>query len=785
MDKKAFSTLEFDKILKKLSAFTQNEEVAERILSLEPEEDLKLCKKALCETTEAVGLILRQGDMRGLKITNVLPSLYKAQKSGAMNCRELLALSNILKTAKNVKKYIEEDKLLTDGKIKELSFYLSPLKDLEDRIDEVVLSEDDIADAASGELYSVRRKIKQTEAKIRDTLNSMAASASLKNALQESIITMRGGRYVLAVKAECKGEVKGIVHDSSASGSTVFIEPAAVVSLTNEVSELKAEERKEIERILYELSSFAVEFSEEITANVKTIFELDFIFCKARLSVLQNGTEPILNDEGYINIKKGRHPLLKANAVVPVDIYLGKEFDTLVITGPNTGGKTVSLKTLGLFTLMAQAGLHIPAAENSEIGIFENVFADIGDEQSIEQSLSTFSSHIVNLVKIIEKINNKSLVLTDELGAGTDPAEGAALAISVLEYMRKRGAKIAATTHYSELKLYALSTVGVENASCEFNVKTLSPTYKLLIGVPGKSNAFAISERLGINGEIIGRAKELLKDESVKLEDVLIKLEDNRKKAEKELSEAQTAARDVKSLKEKISRNSLELDKKRAKILEEARIEALRILDDAKDEANSMIKEIRTLHTSMAKDALKNAESAREKLNEKSKSLQKKERVKQNAPKLKSVKAGDEVYLLNFGQNATVLSAPDSSGNVTVQAGIVKIKAHISDLRMAESEKKEKQKTTVAFKRKNEASGSHLEVDVRGMTLLEAIDRVDKFIDDSVLLGLKTVTIIHGKGTGVLRQGIQDYLRKRRGVSEYRNGTYGEGEHGVTVVTLN
>ncbi|MBP3337482.1 MAG: endonuclease MutS2 [Clostridia bacterium] len=786
MDKKAFVTLEYDKILKKLASYTQNEEVLERIENLSPETELSVCRQSLEETTQAVGLLLRRGNLPGLKITNILPALYKVQKSGRMNCRELLALSNILKVSKKVKRHIEDDKLLPEGRIKELCSILEPLKDVTDRIDEVVLGEEEIADGASTELYSIRRRIKQTEAKIRDTLNSMIASSGLKNALQESIVTMRAGRYVLPVKAEFKGDVKGIVHDSSASGSTVFIEPAQVVSLTNEISELTSREKEEIDRILYELSVFAAEFSREITQNVKTILELDFIFCKAALSISQNATEPILNDDGYIDIKRGRHPLLDKEKVVPIDIYLGKDFDTLVITGPNTGGKTVSLKTLGLFTLMAQSGLHIPAAENSEIGVFENVFADIGDEQSIEQSLSTFSSHIVNLVRIIEQVNHKTLVLTDELGAGTDPTEGAALAISILEYMRARGARIAATTHYSELKMYALSNKGVTNASCEFDVKTLSPTYKLLIGVPGKSNAFAISKRLGINDEIIDHAKGLMEDENVKIEDVLIKLEENRKKAERERMEAQTAARDVKDLKEKMSRESRELDKKRAKLLEDAKMEALRILEDAKDEAASVIKEIRILKSNMAKESLKEAENARNRLSEKGKKLGQGASVARKSSPLKNVKPGDEVYLLNFGQSATVLTAPDSSGNVMVQAGIVKIKANLSDMQAQEKKKENPVKSTAAFKRaqKSSSGGSHLEVDVRGMYLNDAIDKVDKFIDDSVLSGLKTVTIIHGKGTGVLRQGIQDYLRRRRGVSEYRNGNFGEGEMGVTVVTL-
>lgn len=784
MDKKAFLTLEFDKILNKLSSYTQNEEVRERIMSLEPESDILLCRDALLETSEAVGLFLRRGAPGGLKILNILPSLYRSQKNGKMNARELLALSNILKVGKNIKRYIDEDKLLPNGKVKALGLSIDPLHSLLSRIDDIILSEDEIADSASSELYSIRRKIKQTEAKIRDTLNSLIASSKLKNALQENIITIRSGRYVIPVKAECKGEVSGIVHDSSSSGSTVFIEPAAVVSLTNEISELASREKEEIERILMELSSYAVEFSSEITTNVKSILELDFIFCKAHLSILHKATEPILNDEGFINIKKGRHPLLDEKKVVPVDIYLGGDFDTLVITGPNTGGKTVSLKTLGLFTLMAQSGLHIPAADESVISVFENVFADIGDEQSIEQSLSTFSSHIVNLVKIIEKVNYKSLVLTDELGAGTDPTEGAALAISILDYFRQMGAKVAATTHYSELKLYALQTERVENASCEFDVKTLSPTYKLLIGVPGKSNAFAISKRLGVPNQIIEGAKELITNENIKLEDVLARLEENRRRTETERKEAKEAARDVKDLKEKMSRKSTEFDIKRAKMLEEAKLEALRIIEDAKDEASKIIKEIRQFKTNATKDSLRSAEKARGKLSEKSKKIVSEVEPKREGGGLKSVKVGDEVYLLKFGQNATVLSLPDSSGMVTVQAGIVKIKASLSDLARVKEKDDKKEKSVSSFKRGKDSEGSHLELDVRGETLLDAIEKVDKFIDNSMLSSIKTVTIIHGKGTGVLRQGIQDYLRKRHGVESFRNGGYGEGEHGVTVVTL-
>ncbi len=789
MDKKAFITLEFDKIRAKLASYTQNERVRERIAALEPTDSLPEAEALLAETSEAVGVILRRGNPPGLLTTDITPALMRVERGGVMNPREFLAVCNVLKVARSVKRYVSDDKILGDGILIGLVDSITPLHEVETRIDDTILSEDEIADSASSELYNIRRKMKALNGKIRDTLNSIIASSANQKALQEPIITMRGERYVVPVKAECKGQIKGIVHDSSSSGATLFIEPMAVVQITNELADLSGKEKEEIDRILAELSAYVGEFQELILTNLSAIYNLDFIFCKAKLSIEQNAMAPKLNDKGYIHIKKGRHPLLEPKKVVPIDIWLGGEFDTLVITGPNTGGKTVSLKTLGLFTLMAQSGLHINVADDSQIAVFSDVFADIGDEQSIEQSLSTFSSHIVNLVSILNRVNDRSLVLADELGAGTDPTEGAALAISILEYIRARGARAAATTHYSELKLYALSTPGVENASCEFDISTLSPTYKLLIGVPGKSNAFAISKRLGLQEEIIERAKKRMNDENIKLEDVIVKLEANRQRAEAEKEQAEALARDARVLKENMRRERDSMDQKRKKLMDEARMEALRIIESAKEESQKVLKEMRTIRDSAAfRDAQAKAEEARAKLKAQSEKIGKaggRQPVRRGS-RPKNLKLGDEVLIASMDQRATVLTLPDKNGNLQVQAGIMKIKVKLSDLIGVQQEPaavKPTVRTTTGVTR-SKSTNAAMEIDVRGKTLDEAVSVVDKFLDDSAMASLHTVTIIHGKGTGVLRQGIGNYLRRHPLVEEYRLGKYGEGENGVTVVTL-
>ncbi len=787
MNRKVYQTLEFDKILSKLAEFTENEKVKERILTLEPAAEIETAKTLLGETSEAVGVILRRGNPPGLRIVDVTPGIMRAGRGGVMNQKELLGISRLLKTVRRVKSYISDDKSLVEGTVFRLSAALEPLRPLETRIDDVILSEDEIADGASPELYQIRRKMKTLQSRIRETMNGIISSAQHQKALQDAIITMRGDRFVVPVKAECRAEIKGIVHDSSSSGATLFVEPMAVVSLSNELADLGGKEKEEIERILIELTAYTCEYSEQLTANIAAIFELDFIFCKAKLSISQNAMEPQLNENGIISIRKGRHPLLDPDKVVPVDIWLGEEFDTLVITGPNTGGKTVSLKTLGLFTLMAQSGLHISAMDQTKISIFDEVFADIGDEQSIEQSLSTFSSHIVNLVDILRKVTDRSLVLTDELGAGTDPTEGAALAISVLEYIRHRGAKAAATTHYSELKLYALSTQGVENASCEFDLKTLSPTYKLLIGVPGKSNAFAISRRLGIPEEIIDRAKELVSDDSLKLEDVISGLELSRRQAEAERENAEKMARSARQLKERTDREAQEAEQRRSKILQEARTEAQRIVEVAKDESQKVVKELRTISNSAPmREAMERVEAARAELRRQSEKLRGNGQgtLKKSAKPLKNVKPGDIVEVLSLGQQGQVLSAPDKNGRVQLQIGIVKTKVSLDDLaEVAQKKEKQTSKSYVGMSG-GRSKTAKAEIDVRGMMLEEALAAVDKYLDEALMSSLHTVTIIHGKGTGVLRTGIGEYLKRHPLVAEYRAGRYGEGETGVTVVTF-
>ncbi len=788
MDVKTLQTLEFHKILKRLAGFTQNEKVQTRILTLVPETDIACVKRLQQETTEAVGVLLRRGTPPGFSVSDVSGAIMRTERGGAMSMAEFLKLANALAVSRRLKAYITEDKPGEGTYIRSLADSIENLKQVETEIGDKIIGEDEMADGASPALFAIRKSIKTHASKVRDTLNSYITSTKVQKFLQESIVTMRGDRYVIPVKAEHKGEIKGIVHDASSSGSTVFIEPASVVELTNEIAALKAKEKEEMDRILYELSGFVSEFKDPILANYNTIFELDFIFCKGRLSLEDKAVEPELNQDGVIVIKHGRHPLLDKNKVVPIDISLGETYDTLVITGPNTGGKTVSLKTLGLFTLMAQSGLHISAASGSKIAVFDNVFADIGDEQSIEQSLSTFSSHIVKLVNILETVTKNSLVLTDELGAGTDPQEGAALAVSIIEYLRNFGARVAATTHYSELKMYALSTEGVENASCEFDVATLSPTYKLMIGVPGKSNAFAISKKLGMNASVIEHAKQRIGAENVKLEDVIASLEENRRKAEEDRALAENASRDARIFKENMKKERERLEANKAKILQEARAEALAILESAKEQSQELMRELREIKSSAAyKEAMEKSERAKELLRKEAEKL--KEQAASGKPKvrtLKNVKLGETVHVVSMNLDASVLSEPDKKGNLFVQAGIMKIKTNLNDLTKAapQKEKKTTPKTNTASFKTSKQTTATMETDVRGMTLDEAILVVDKFIDDCYLASLHEVTIIHGKGTGVLRQGIGEFLRRHPTVSSYRAGRYGEGEAGVTVVTL-
>ncbi len=791
--KKALKTLEFDKILNKLSEYTTSESVKRFIEKIEPFSDIKRAEHAQKETTEAVSMLLRQGTPPvSLSVPNILEALKRADIGGVLSPKDLLEVSSVLFVARKIMGYLldaSEDFTILNG-IKE---GLISNKPLEDKINSAILTETEIADDASPALSAIRRKMKNLNANIREALNKIIHSEHYKKYLQDPIVTMRSDRFVIPVKSEYRSEVGGIVHDTSASGSTLFIEPMAVVNMNNEIRDLQNKEEQEIQRILSELSVAVSEVSADIKADSRLLNQLDFIFSKGKLSLDYNGTEPILNNKGKIFFKHARHPLIPKDSVVANDIYLGDNFDTLVITGPNTGGKTVTLKTIGLFSVMAAAGLHLPVREGSHAAIFSDFYADIGDEQSIEQSLSTFSSHMVNIVDILNKVDENSLALFDELGAGTDPVEGAALAISILEHLRAFGAKVAATTHYSELKLFALSTDGVENASCEFDVESLKPTYKLLIGIPGKSNAFAISKRLGLSEAVINRANELLSDENVRFEDVLGDLEENRRKAQSDKEYAMRLKKEIKELSAQLEKDRIKLKENKQRILEEARLEAKIIVMDAREEANSVIKDLeRIRQQGGTKNLDRKAQKAREKLKEKEESLDaaiakaaKPRQVYHKAPPV--LKVGDTVKIIDMDQEASVMRLADKNGMVRVQAGIINIDVHISNLSVI-SDKSSKEladkyvKASASYIRKTQNVST--EVDVRGQNLEEALMNVEKFLDDCYLAGVSPVTIIHGKGTGILRKGIHEMLRKHRYTKQYRLGTFGEGEDGITIVEL-
>lgn len=792
---KALKVLEFNKILDRLASYTESETVKKRIIEIKPFTELEDAKNAQRETTEAMTTSLKLGAPPvNLSVENVLGAVKRTERGGTLHTKELLDISRLLYVARRMKAYLSEA-AQECTKLHEIEKNIITAKALEDKINSCIISENEIADDASPELNTIRRKMRSLNGRIKETLNSMLHSGHYKKFLQDPIVTMRSDRYVIPVKSEYKGEVPGIVHDTSASGATLFIEPMSVVNNNNEIRDLRNKEQIEIERILMELSTAVSENSHAVFVDFNNIANLDFMFCKGRLSLDMNANEPKLNDEGRIILKKARHPLIDKEKVVANDIYLGGDFDTLVVTGPNTGGKTVTLKTIGLFSIMAASGLHIPVQDNSEAAVFNNIFADIGDEQSIEQSLSTFSSHMVNIVNIINSIDYNSLALFDELGAGTDPTEGAALAISILEFLRARGVKTVATTHYSELKLFALSTEGVENASCEFDVSSLQPTYKLLIGVPGKSNAFAISRRLGLDERVIDRANDILSDEDVKFEDVITDLEQNRAKAREEADEVARMKRELTDLRRQLEKDRIKLKENKSRIMEEAHREAKILIMDAKEEANSIIRDLEKMRQQGIKsggDLNKKTAKARESLKEKEDSIDTKmARVakpkKSYVEPPKNLKPGAAVKILDMNQEATVLKEPDKDGNVRVQAGIIKLDVHITNLRCVE-EKKSKElaekyvKSTRAFESKTKNVST--EVDVRGQTLEEAWVNAEKFLDDCYLAGISPVSIIHGKGTGVLRKGIQQYLKKYRYVKSYRNGKYGEGEDGVTIVEL-
>ena len=788
MEEKSLSTLEYTKILKSLSECAKNDDAKTMAEELKPSSDFREVERALAETDAAVTMSLKFGSPEILRVEPVDGAIKRLDVGGALSAAELLNVARLLKCIRNLKRYTKEQ----TGALEEYFSELVSAKPIEDEINRAIVSEDEIADAASPALANVRRKMKNTGAKIKDSLDSMVRSGHYQKFLMDNIVTMRNNRYVVPVKAEHRSEVPGIVHDMSASGSTVFIEPSSVVNANNELHELEIKEKAEIEKVLYELSNKVAEISEQVKYNYETLILIDFIFAKAKLALDMKAVCPKLNTDGKIKIVKGRHPLIDKSKIVPIDVRLGDDFDVLVVTGPNTGGKTVVLKTIGLFCIMTQAGLHIPANEESEMPVFDDIFADIGDEQSIEQSLSTFSSHMKNIVHIVENAGPNSLVLFDELGAGTDPVEGAALATAIIESIRLIGAKIVATTHYSELKLYALSTDGIENASCEFDVETLSPTYKLLIGVPGKSNAFAISKKLGLPDSIIERSKEKLSDENIKIEDVLGSIEENRVSAQKAREEQERMRREIEQLKDELQREREKIDKKKDKIYDNARAKAEKIIKQAQEDTERMLEEIKQLQKEKRdKEAVRAMEEVRKelKLKEKSNVRPKNRRsggVKSNV-NLNTLKLGSNVLIIDLNDKGTVLSINKDNQTAVIQVGIMKITAKISNLVVLEDEKGSKPESYVAPKRStgiNTAMSGKTEVDLRGMTIGEAELEVDKFLDESVLSGLSEVSLIHGKGTGALRAGIHEYLRHHPHVRKYRLGRFGEGDIGVTIVEL-
>ena len=790
MEHKSLKTLEFDKILEKLAELAKNDAAKTIALRLEPTNNIRAVEQTLDETDAAVQLLLKFGSPEIVRISDISEAAKRLAAGGGLSMTELLNIARILKGARVMKQYTPEQTGVLSGYIAELE----PDKRLEERITTSIVSEDEMADGASAELANIRRKIKNTSAKIRDTLDSMIHSQYYRKFLQDPIVTVRNGRYVVPVKAECRGEVRGIAHDMSASGSTVFIEPEGVVNANNDLSELAIKERAEIEKVLLDISNDAAERIEEIKLDFETLIHIDFVVAKARLALDMRAVMPKMNRSGVFKINKGRHPLIDKTKVVPVDIELGTTFDTLIITGPNTGGKTVVLKTLGLFCLMAQAGLHIPAAEGSELSVCTDIFADIGDEQSIEQSLSTFSSHMKNIVEISKKVTEGCLVLFDELGAGTDPTEGAALATAIIEDFRSAGAKIAATTHYSELKLYALTAKGIENASCEFDVATLSPTYRLLIGVPGRSNAFAISEKLGLPKRIIESSRNMLSDENIRFEDVLSKIEDNRISAEKNSEETARLRAETERLKAELAAERDKIEKQKDKIYDRAREKAEKIILRAQDDADRLLEELREAQKARdEKDALRQIQELKRELGLKIKNNKSPKQKKASAAKgagvnLNSLKLGAEVMINDLGDKGSVLSINKKDKTAVVQVGIMKITARADNMTLAEEEEGKKPER---YTKKAAVYGGGLrresvksEVDLRGMTLEEAEMETDKFLDECAMAGLKTVSIIHGKGTGTLRSGIQNMLRRHPHVKSFRLGKYGEGENGVTIAEL-
>ncbi len=791
MNEKTLRVLEYNKIIDMLEEKATSSLGKKKINKLKPETDFEKVKYAQKETEEALTILIKRGNPPLYGIYSILREMKRAEMGGVLSPESLLKISDTLRVSRSLKGYIREDKEDKNSSypiIESMVENLHVFKHIEDAIDNAIVSKDEISDKASPKLKNIRRQLIVKNDSIKNKLNSIVTSPKYQKYLQDEIVTVREGRYVVPVKQEYRSNVPGLIHDQSASGVTLFIEPMAVVELNNELKELEIKERKEIERILANLTNMVAREGSEITANIEILEHLDFIFAKGKLALQMNGTKPILNKKGYINIKNGKHPILNVEKVVPIDVYIGKDFQTLVITGPNTGGKTVTLKTVGLLTLMSQSGLHIPADYDSEIAVFDKIFADIGDEQSIEQSLSTFSAHLTNIVEILEKVKDNSLLLFDELGAGTDPTEGAALAMSILDYLKGIKVRTIATTHYSQLKIYALTEKGVKNASVEFDVDTLSPTYRLLTGVPGKSNAFEISKRLGLNTEIIDYARTLISKENVEFEEVLQAIDRDRKLTEVNKFEAEKYKKESEELRRELLEEKKKIDSIREKTILRAKEEARDILKNAKEEANGVVAELREISYDIEKEKAKKIQEAQEKLkfrvdNIESDLVDNILNVKSSEPP-KNLKAGEEVEILSLNQKGIVLSEPDEDGNVNVQVGIMKVNVDISTLRRTKIEELEVAETNTKNIIKHKAKMVKNEVDLRGKTLDEALLDLDKYLDDVYITGLKEIYIIHGKGTGVLRAGITNILKSHRYIKSFRLGKHGEGGSGVTVAEL-
>lgn len=790
MNEKVLKTLEYDKITARLADLAGSPLAKAHCLELKPSSDLYEIQAAQRETSDALSRLLRKGSLSFSGITDVRGILKRLEIGSILGTDELLRLCKLLEVCARVKAYSRrETEEESRDSLDDIFDALQPLTPVSSEIRRCIVSENELSDDASPTLFKLRRSMRHTNDKVHAQLTSMV-NGSVRTYLQDAVITMRNGRYCIPVKAEHRGQVPGMIHDQSSTGSTLFVEPMAVVKLNNELRELELKEEQEIEVILSNLSALAAAETEALSEDLTFLTQLDIIFARAQLSRSYNGSEPVFNTKGRIHIKKGRHPLLDKKSVVPIDIRLGTDFQLLIITGPNTGGKTVSLKTVGLFTLMGQAGLHIPAFDGSELAVFEEVFADIGDEQSIEQSLSTFSSHMKTIVSILEQASENSLVLFDELGAGTDPTEGAALAISILSNLHRRGARTMATTHYSELKVFALSTPGVENGCCEFDVETLRPTYRLLIGVPGKSNAFAISSKLGLSDEIIEEAKTHLSEQDESFEDLITSLENSRVTIEREREEIDRYKQEIHSLKQRLEQKQDKLENSREDILRKAREEARAILQDAKDYADTTIRNFNKFgkENISAKEMEKERERLRKKLSGVEKNLTlKAEKKPKKELSAKDLKIGDGVKVLSMNLKGTVSTLPNSKGNLYVQMGILRSQVNIKDLELLD----EPDITGPGVSKSGGGSGKikmsksasvGMELNLLGKTVDEAIAELDKYLDDAYLAHMPSVRIVHGKGTGALRKGVHNYLRRNKHVKSFRLGEFGEGDAGVTIV---